>query len=103
MRSQRSPFVYKLPGKDNDLPNAQIRITDFDMAKINTLLIHRVITRSCNCPHKQNDTEFYMFEYRDGGMSIDFSKKGCKGKGVIYLDLNGKPKSIDCLVECENV
>lgn len=106
-RGQKSSFTYTRPGKDvmkpKDPRQNPIQISKPDYENLDTSLIHRVITNSCLCPHKMNPTQLFMFEYRDGGISIDFAKEGCKGQAVIYLDLNGKPKSIDCIVECEDV
>jgi len=104
---RRSPFQYNRPesrkvtGTNPRADPIQISRPDFEMINMN--VVQRVITNACKCPHRLNATDLFMFEYRDGGISIEFSKKGCKGQGVLYLDLNGKPKSIDYIVHCENL
>lgn len=80
-----------------------IKIAKHDMEAINLETVASIISQLCNCPHKNNGTNFYSFEYRAGGIAIEFSQVDCQGQGIIYLENDYKFREIDCIVECKDV
>lgn len=104
MRGRRQSFQYKSADKSAmkkyDPRQNPIQITkpDFDMLDMDK--INRVITNHCPCRHRENPTDLFMFEYRNGGISIDFRKEDCFARGVLYLTNDGEPKEIEFLSKC---
>ena len=79
----------------------QISINDY--RNIDFEMIKRHIIDDCRCIHDSNNIIFYDIEYRNGGISIDYSFENCRGQAIVYIGLDYAFREIDHIVECEFV